>query len=135
MNDRDGALALFGIFGLIVCALVWKLSRNLGLDFQTTFKICGSLVLIAVGTGIIAFISGGSIPFRVLLPISLCLMWAAIWPALEVWGMLGPRPPAEMWGWDYEPQIAWWAEWYTRWGVMLGILVLGYGVPAYADRR
>ncbi len=135
MEDRNGAAILLFIFGLIVCLLVWKLSRSIGLDFQTTFKICGSLVLIVGVTGIISFFSRGNIPFRLLLPISLVAMWVAIWPALEVWGMVGPRPLAEMSGWGYEPQIAWWAEWYTRWGVALGILVAGYGVPAYVDRH
>lgn len=134
MDDRNSAGILFFIFGLIVCLPVWKLSRSIGLDFQTTFKICGSLVLVVALTGIIAYLSRGSVPFRLLLPISLVFMWAAVWPALEVWGMVGPRPPAEMSGWGYEPQIAWWAEWYTRWGVVLGILVLGYGIPAYIDR-
>lgn len=133
--DRDvlGVIALFLFGGILL--FIWKLSRDLGLDFDVTFKICGTLLLIAIPTVWLAFSPVMGVPFAFVWPISLCLMWVAIWPALKVWGLEGPPVPAELLGWDRDQELAWWAEWYTRWGVAFGILLLGYGVPIYVDRR
>ena len=49
------------------------------------------------------------------------LLWLCWWPALDFWA--AKDLPALL---VREEFLPWWAAWYVRWGVLLGIAGLGY---------
>lgn len=134
MSDSrdDGVLALV-VIGAVVGAIawvVWSFSEALGLDMATGGRVFGLLVMAAGFLAIAWWTSGfGLLGFRGSWPIALGLVWMAFWPALTVWGAL---TPAFM---GVEPEVAWWAAWYTK-GVVLVLLVGGgWWLNSYLEDR
>lgn len=58
---------------------------------------------------------------RAVWPLLLSLLWLCWWPALDFWAAKD-LPPFRV----REEALPWWAAWYTKWGVLLGIAALGY---------
>ncbi|WP_241896820.1 hypothetical protein [Pseudomonas syringae] len=54
------------------------------------------------------------------LPASLAVVWLGFWPALQQWGSVGLFFPGEV------QDVEWWANGFTRWGVLLIIVLGGY---------
>lgn len=132
-NSREeGALALVVIGGglLGLAWVVWSFSEALNLDMRTGGQVLGALIL-AAGFMVAAWWTSGFglLGFRGSWPIGLGLVWMAFWPALTVWGAL---TPAFM---GIEPEVAWWAAWYTKAGVLVVLVAGGYWLSSALDDR
>lgn len=134
MSDsrEEGALALVVIGGglLGLAWVVWSFSEALNLDMRTGGRVLGALIL-AAGFMVAAWWTSGFglLGFRGSWPIGLGLVWMAFWPALTVWGAL---TPAFM---GIEPEVAWWAAWYTKAGVLVVLVAGGYWLSSALDDR
>jgi hypothetical protein len=59
-------------------------------------------------------------------PVLLALLWRSWWPALDWWA--GKRPAASGPWLPLIREPVWWAEWHGKWGILVAILVIGYGL-------
>lgn len=133
-NNDDGsfyALMAFLIFGGIAF-VIWKFGQTFGLDFATSASVLGRLVV--VGIAVVAALYFGSdsygigeyIGFSKIWPLLLGAFWWCGWPALDYKAaQLVPSflPDASVW----------WDEWYTKWGVLLGLVGGGYALKRWLD--
>ncbi len=132
-NDNDQA-ALVMLLGLAVVAVigfvVWKFSNLLGLDMATGGQVLLGLVTLLVCVGVLWW----SDWFEMvdIAPAALAGLWLCFWPALTYWGAESSLVPAFA---QYDdPPTAWWSAWYTKWGVLVAILVIGYAQRWYQRR-
>jgi len=125
-NDRAEGQFMLAVIGgavLLIVAMVWKFSEALGLDMATGGRVISGLVA-AAGVLAIAWWNNGFGLFNVkaIWPVSLGLIWMAFWPAMNVWGAVGPAWASNA-GIDIE--LVWWAAWYTKGAVL--VLIVGGG--------
>lgn len=131
MLNREVGFALVVLISGAILLASFNFSRSYGLDFSTGASIigwCSFALIIAIwslASPILGFFS-----FRLAWPLCLCIVWYSLWPALAIWGAEGPAIPVEYIGFGMEQSLKWWAEWYTRWAVLIGILLVGYGTLA-----
>lgn len=129
LNNRrndSGELVLVGIaiVVIVVGLLIWKFSKAVGLDFSAAGKLLLGLIMgIAIlGAGWWQENNYGEIlTVKNVLPASLAVVWLGFWPALQQWGSVGLffQGVGQL-------EVEWWANWVTRWGVLLIIVLGGY---------
>ena len=113
-----GALLIAGAVALVV----WKLSAALGVSMEVGAKIISALVAAALLVGV-AWWSDTSqagpsfLSVQNVWPVALGMIWVGLWPALSIWGAVGPT-------WLPEPETVWWSAWYTK-GLVLALIVGG----------
>jgi hypothetical protein len=111
------AVALLGIgtFGMS--------SNLLGLDVGNSFALVMGVILWGTFFGLMAL--SGFFSASVLVPAAQAGLWLCFWPALTYWGHLNDVliNASEA----HDDIETWWASSYVRWGVLLALLVVGYG--------
>lgn len=116
-ND-DTALALIVIAALAVLAVVWKFSTTFGLDMATGAKV---LLTLAIATGIyIACLKFELVQFGKTWQLYAASVWFSFWPALDRWAIQSAGPFAT------EESVAWFGEWYTKFGILALVIGAGY---------
>ncbi|KPX04850.1 hypothetical protein ALP15_200094 [Pseudomonas savastanoi] len=123
-NDSDDLVLLgIAIAVIVVCLFVWKFSTAVSLDFHAGGSLLlGTIMGIAIlGAGWWQENNYGSVfTVKNVLPASLAVVWLGFWPALQQWGSVGLSFPGEV------QDVEWWANGFTRWGVLLIIVLGGY---------
>ncbi|CAB3774461.1 hypothetical protein [Paraburkholderia humisilvae] len=130
-NENDlaaaGMVATFGIAALLL-GIVWVFSQTLSLDLNSGGKVLSSLILWGLcvwGLLKLQFFEPAD-----LLPAALAGLWACFWPALSYWSS------ALFERFHGDPNhVVWWAAWYTKLGVLLGILLVCYGWRWWQEQR
>ncbi|MDT3243890.1 hypothetical protein QNL30_25255 [Pseudomonas amygdali pv. morsprunorum] len=131
MNNRRDNSAEFllvclwiAIPAIAVCLLVLKFSNAVGLDFQAG---CQLLLGLIAGAAILCAAwwwqennDGFIFTVKNVLPASLAVIWLGFWSALQQWGSVGRAFHGHV------QDVAWWANGFTRWGVLLIIVSAGY---------
>lgn len=137
-NDNDAAaivLALSIGLAAVVLGIVWMFSQTLGLDMSSGGWVRGGLVALAIAVWCALKLDLFE-PIDIV-PAALAGLWVCFWPALTYWGT-SSSPFARLGSAfaqsDDDIQIAWWAAWYTKLGVLLAILLIGYGVRWWKRR-
>jgi hypothetical protein len=117
-NDQAAVLVLVLGGAAVLFGIVWTFSETLSLDINSGGVVLGDLILLAICIwGLSKVLEPADI-----LPGALAGLWACFWPALTWWAS-SPFPRGHG-GYD---DVVWWAAWYTKLGVLLGILLIGYG--------
>ncbi|MGS0738105.1 hypothetical protein ACVBEG_16525 [Pseudomonas sp. GG8] len=110
---------------------VWQFSEALHVSFDAGSAIFGWTVAAAVFLLVIYFSAGfGVIPLELTWPIALGMIFRGFWPAIKEWGEKIPV----LHGSEFAG-LAWWAEWYTLWPILIALVVGGYGFSSSFDRR
>jgi hypothetical protein len=130
VDSEDGWL-LFVVIVALVVFIVWKLSVYLGLDMATGGPVLARLAVLVVLTGLSWKVADDfpRLGPRAIWPLLLSLLWLCWWPALDFWAAENLPPPPFR-----EGMLPWWAGWYTKWGVLLGIAAFGYLVKKVFGR-
>jgi len=125
-------VVLLGLAAAFVGYLIWQFSEALGLPFGAGASIVGWTFAAALGLAVIHF-SGGLGLFSVesTWPVALGVVFMGFWPAIKFWG--DRTPPA--FGRAEVVELTWWAEWYTLWPALIVLVVGGYMLNTYRDRR
>ncbi|MGG6898840.1 hypothetical protein [Rhizobium sp. BR 315] len=140
-NNRSDDSWIFlvaaGIVGSIAF-VVWKFSVLFGLDVSTGAAVFFRLVLLGIAFGGAWWLGNtyDEINIGGLWPIVFALVWACWWPALNFWASAGVAMPAtHLFDFDQSTSMPalgtetlWWAAWYTKWGVFVAIIGIGYWV-------
>jgi hypothetical protein len=126
-NDGQVFLAFAMVVVLVLGFCILKFSEALGLDFMTGGKVLGGLVMATVLLGVCWWQAGFGFGLRGTWPICAGVAWMALWPALNVWGVVIPAMRG------YEPELAWWAMWYTKVLGLAAVVGLGYLVNRIID--
>jgi hypothetical protein len=129
-NSNNTAATLFIASVAAVVFIVWKFSAAVGLDMDTGGRVFAYMLVWAVAC--VGVLKGLNIPFGSLLPLALATLWMCWWPALDHWAskeLLYSLPLDAFPG--AERATVWWAAWYTKAGVLLAILGVGYGARAW----
>ncbi|KAB0583563.1 hypothetical protein [Comamonas kerstersii] len=126
-NDNLIVLGAFTVVG-VGALIVWKFSQFLGLDFQTGLEVLKRLLPITIlWAGILYFMP---ISFKDVWPLALASIWWSFWPALDYWS--GLTVPKDFVKYDIvEPM--WYAMWYTKWGVLVAIVGIGYAIRSWLN--
>jgi len=121
--DSEDSWILFVVGVALLAFITWKFSAYLGLDMATGGLVLARLAVLVVVTGLCWKLADDYPPLgpRAVWPLLLALLWLCWWPALDFWAAKD-LPPALF----HEETPPWWAAWYTKWGVLLGIAGLGY---------
>ncbi|MNN79925.1 hypothetical protein D3C81_1966100 [compost metagenome] len=112
--------------------MVWKFSEALGLDFAAGGKLLMSILFAIVLLGLGWWqqtLYTGILTVKGISPAAIAIVWLGLWPALQQWGSVGP-----MFHGMTEQEVEWWANGFTRWGVLLAILLGGY-YYVFSDRN
>lgn len=132
-NDDAGLYAALVIllFGAIAAG-IWKFGQTFGLDFSTSVSVLGRLVVVGLLVaasmyfGADAYGAGQYIGFSKVWPLLLAALWWCCWPALDY--------RASQFLPSFLPEATvWWDEWYTKWGVLVGIVGVGYALKHWLD--
>jgi hypothetical protein len=122
VDSEDGWLLFVAVVAL-AAFVAWKFSAYLGLDMAVGASVLARLAVLVVLTGL-SWKMKDDFPRlapRAIWPVLLSLLWLCWWPALDFWA-IEDLPPSPL----GEGMAPWWAAWYTKWGVLLGIAALGY---------
>lgn len=112
-------------------SFTWLLSKWLSVDTETAIKTLAGLMTLFLLIAASVWLSRDYPVFGIgtVWPVFLALGWACFWPALDFWS----HPPDSKNVLAYSESLfrtlhtpKWWAEWYTKWGVFIGILAIGY---------
>ena len=121
--DSEDSWLLFVVMVALAAFVAWKFSTYLGLDMATGGQVLARLAVLVVLTGL-SWKLRDDFPRlgpRAVWPLLLSLLWLCWWPALDFWAAKNlPASPL------HEETQPWWAAWYTKWGVLLGIAALGH---------
>jgi len=123
--DSEDSWILFVLGVALAAFVIWKFSAYLGLDMTAGGPVLARLTVLIVLTGL-SWKLADDIPSlgpRAVWPLLLALLWLCCWPALDFWAakdldLPSPTVPEEL--------LPWWAAWYTKWGVLAGLIALGY---------
>ncbi|WP_256375445.1 cysteine peptidase family C39 domain-containing protein [Polaromonas sp. JS666] len=121
--DSEDSWLLFVVMVALAAFVAWKFSTYLGLDMATGGQVLARLAVLVVLTGL-SWKLRDDFPRlgpRAVWPLLLSLLWLCWWPALDFWA--AKNLPASL---LHEETLPWWAAWYTKWGVLLGIAALGH---------
>lgn len=127
-NDESWILLVIGAIVVAIAFVLWKFSTFFGLDISTGGAVFGSLVALVVVTGVVWKFGEDFGPIRLgtIWPILLALLWCCWWPALDFWAsQQGPS------FFNPDDVSIWWAAWYTKWGVFVVILGVGYALKKF----
>ncbi|CAB3774397.1 hypothetical protein [Paraburkholderia humisilvae] len=120
-NDHATAI-LVATFGVVagVFGFVWLFSRTLNLDMNCGAAVLGNLFAFAICLwGVLVL---GLLKPTDILPAALAGLWACFWPALSDWCASTSESDCGV-----PDDVVWWATWYIKLGVFVGILLAGYG--------
>lgn len=127
-NRRDDAAPLvFGVIAIgafLVGVAVWTFSEALGLDFAAGGKLLMSILFAVLLLGLGWWQESqhdGILTIKGVAPAAIAVVWLGLWPAFQQWGAIGP-----MFHGMTVQEVEWWANGFTRWGVLLAILLGGY---------
>lgn len=128
-NNKDNLIVLtaFAVVG-VGALIVWKFSQFFGLDFQTGFEVLKRLLPVSIlWAGIFYFMP---ISLKDVWPLALASIWWSFWPALDYWsGLTAPKDFVK-----YEiVEPMWYAMWYTKWGVLVAIVGIGYAIRSWLN--
>lgn len=133
-NNDSGWIVIVGaiLFGLGALA-VWKFSTFFGLDMATGWNV---LVRLAVVLGLVVVaVQFFDAEIADIWPLGVAGVWIAWWPALDYWALQTGIFPA----WDgfngQEASGVWWSAGYTKWGVALAVLAIGYSFRKWLRDR
>lgn len=121
--DSEDSWILFVIAVALAAFIAWKFAIHLGLDAVTGGLVLARLAVLVVVTGLCWKIADEFPPLgpRAVWPLLLSLLWLCWWPALDFWAVQDlPISPVR------EDMLPWWGAWYTKWGVLVALAVLGY---------
>ncbi|MDD5366634.1 MAG: hypothetical protein PHR30_14950 [Gallionellaceae bacterium] len=123
-NNLWGALFLLGI--VVFVAILMGLKTWLGLSsVDTSARIFLNLFLFVALTVVSRMYGGDMLGPGQTWPILLAIFSMCGWPVLDDWA--GQSVPAFL-GEAYAP---WWDAWYTKWGVAVGFITIGYGIKKW----
>jgi hypothetical protein len=129
--DSEDSWILFVIGVALAAFVAWRFSAYLGLDTATGGLVLARLAVLVVVTGLSWKVADEFPPLgpRAVWPLLLSLLWLCWWPALDYWAVKDlPSVVAP------EEMLPWWDSWYTKWGVLVGVAVLGYLVKKIPRR-
>lgn len=129
--DREDSWLLFVAVVALATFVAWKFAAYLGLDVAVAGSVLARLAVLAVLTGL-SWMLAGDIPAlgpKAVWPFLLALLWLCWWPALDFCAAQELSPSS-----SYEETLPWWAAWYTKWGVLAGLIALGYLVKKVFGR-
>ncbi len=132
-GDNSWIMVVIGAVVALFAYLVWQFSTLFGLDMGTGVTVFFRLLMLVAIVGAAWWFSNGYDIIRLgnIWPIVLALFWVCWWPALDYWSTgTGLRFSAPAYGRASPGPISvdavWWAAWYTKWGILVAILGLGY---------
>ncbi|MFS2033533.1 hypothetical protein ACEN8I_05850 [Polaromonas sp. CT11-55] len=120
--DREDSWLLFVAVVALAVFVVWKFAAYLGLDMAVAGPVLARLAVLVVLTGLSWRLASDIPPLgpKAVWPFLLALLWLCWWPALDFWAA------KELASSSYEETLPWWAAWYTKWGLLVGLVALGY---------
>ncbi|WP_411883848.1 hypothetical protein [Polaromonas sp. YR568] len=129
--DSEDSWILFVVGVALAAFIVSKFSPHLGLDMATGGMVLARLAVWVVAVGLSWKLSDEfpALGLKAIWPLLLSLHWLCWWPALDFWAVKGVAPHLVR-----QEMLPWWAAWYTRWGVLLGIAAWGYIMKKLFDR-
>jgi len=117
-NDSDAIAILFIVIVAVAAGLIWKFSQAFNLDFETA----STVIMRLVGTLVVIFFVSRVMPFSMIYPLALGALWVAFFPALDYWA----ASDYTSFGFGRYGELPWWAEWYTKAGVLISLVGLPY---------
>lgn len=128
-NDGDWIGWAILIAVAIVAYIIWQFSVFFGLDMSTGWTVFVNLA--AWGLLVGALVMFGEeyffpIRFGNIWPVLLALLWMCWWPALDHWA--SKQAPSFM---SIESAAIWWRTWYTKGGVLVAIIGVGYAIKHF----
>lgn len=125
-NNLVGWLALLGI--LVFVIISWQFKELLGLRSpEASMQIILNYIILFILIGVSVFFGGDLAGPGRLWPVFLAIGWACFWPALNDWA---DQSYPTFLGEAYAP---WWNAWYTKLGILAGIIALGYTFKKWRD--
>lgn len=132
-GDTSWVTIVIGAVVALFIYLLWQFSTFFGLDMDTGASVFIRLLMFVAFVGASWWLGNDYEIIRLsnIWPIVLALFWACWWPALDYWSAgTGLRFSAPAYGRSSPGPISvdtvWWAAWYTKWGILVAILGLGY---------
>jgi len=128
--DREDSWLLFVAVVALAAFVAWKFSAYLGLDMAVAGPVLARLGVLALLAGL-SWRLASDIPSlgpKAVWPFLLALLWLCWWPALD--GCAAKDLSSA----SYEEALPWWAAWYFKWGVLVGVAGLGYLVKRVFGR-
>jgi hypothetical protein len=133
VSNRSGKYWLFfwalPIAGIVTFG-VWQLLQGGDLGFSIGIGALKWSVAVACAAAAFCYLTDTR--FAGVWPIVLAALWTGWWPALDYWSGRAAAEAMFLYG-AAEP--AWYSMWYTKWGVLVAIPGLGYGIPWVLRRR
>lgn len=132
-GDTSWVTIVIGAVVALFIYLLWQFSTFFGLDMDTGASVFIRLLMFVAFVGASWWLGNDYEIIRLsnIWPIVLALFWVCWWPALNYWssgtrlgfnaptyGRASPSP--------ISVDTVWWAAWYTKWGILVAILGLGY---------
>lgn len=128
--DREDSWLLFVAVVALAVFVAWKFAAYLGLDMAVVGPVLARLAVLVVLTGLSWRLASDTPALgpKAVWPFLLALLWLCGWPVLDFWAA------KELASSSHEETLPWWAAWYTKWGVLVGLVALGYLVKKVFGR-
>jgi len=128
--DREDSWLLFVVVVALATFGAWKFAAYLGLDMTVAGPVLARLAVLAALTGLSRRLASDipSLGPKAVWPFLLALLWLCWWPALDFCAA------KDLSSSSYDEALPWWAAWYTKWGVLAGLVALGYLVKKVFGR-
>lgn len=121
MNQNNLMGLIVGI-AVIMTLIFWKLSKTLGLPFDTLMTVVWSII----GVLIMAFVLLKFGLLRSWWPCILGAIYICLWPAINHWALVMP---------GFSDEIVWWGSWYAKLVVLILIIGGGYALYYWINSR
>lgn len=125
------ARIFLGLMALLVLGALSEFIKFFGLDLFTGIRVIGYLILLGLATYFVfVFLNQDLLPIEPLLAVAL---YAYFIPAYDFWSVAAIKL-AGLYGYQTS-QVMWYADGFYQFGIVFGILVGGYGMIYFIEKR